>query len=221
MDIKEFRVTRLKEFVTAQGGAAAVQKKYGIDASYLWQLLNLRRPFGEKSARNIEFKCALPINYFDDDSLNNKIRRYPDNSFIINETKVKAVPVFGKGMGGLPDRLFSDEGRPVNGHDEFAEVYSIDISAFVVKVEGNSMYPKFEHGQYALVEPNTPPEIEDNVIVKTIKGEVMIKRLISRRGGIVLASYNEPQTYTFKPEELVWMYYVAHEVPARKINQRL
>lgn len=144
----------------------------------------------------------------------------PENSFLITKN-VSEVPVYGKGMGGLPNRLFTDEGRIVNGHDEVGEVYSSDQNAFIVRVEGNSMIPKYHHNGYALVEPGTDPELEDDVLVKLATGEVMLKRLVSRRGGVVLSSYSDPVIYTFQQNQIVWMYYVAYPVPARKIKQRI
>jgi phage repressor protein C with HTH and peptisase S24 domain len=135
--------------------------------------------------------------------------------------QISRVPIVGRAMGGLPDRLFTDEGRPTNGHDEYAEVYSGDKLAFATKVEGNSMYPKYVHGDYALIEPGTDPELEDEVLLKLKSGEVMLKRLMSRRGGIHLASYNEAQTYIFQEDEILWMYYVAYPIPLRKIKNRL
>jgi len=56
----------------------------------------------------------------------------------LNPSKLHQVPVVGRGMGGLPDRVFTDEGRPINGHDEYSEEYSSDPAAFLVRVEGNS-----------------------------------------------------------------------------------
>lgn len=145
----------------------------------------------------------------------------PMGGFAVSTDKLTAVPVVGKSMGGLPERIFTDEGRLTDGFDEYAEVFSGDPNAFVVRVEGNSMYPKFTQGDYALVEPNTDPEIEDDVIVRLVSGEVMLKRLMSRRGGIKLASYNDPQTYDYKHESIAWMYYVAYPIPARKIKSRV
>jgi phage repressor protein C with HTH and peptisase S24 domain len=139
----------------------------------------------------------------------------------VNIDKLAMVPVVGKGMGGLPDRMFTDEGRAVGGFDEYAEVISTDPNAFVVRVDGNSMYPKYANGDYALVEPGTEPELEDEVLIKINTGEVMLKRLMSRRGGIHLASYNEAQTLMYPAEAIVWMYYVAYPIPARKIKSRL
>lgn len=139
----------------------------------------------------------------------------------LNPSRLHQVPVVGRGMGGLPDRVFTDEGRPINGHDEYSEEYSSDPAAFLVRVEGNSMWPKYAQGDYALVEPATEPEIEDDVLFRTSNGEVMLKRLLSRRGGYMFGSYNEQATYSFEFSEIVWMYYVAHPIPARKIKSRI
>jgi phage repressor protein C with HTH and peptisase S24 domain len=138
-----------------------------------------------------------------------------------DENKLHRVPVVGKSMGGLPDRMFTDEGRPTNGHDEYAEVYSSDPAAFLVRVEGNSMWPKYAQGDYALIEPGTDPELEDDVLLRTNNGEVMLKRLLSRRGGYMFGSYNEQTTYSFALDDIVWMYYVAHPIPSRKIKTRV
>lgn len=145
----------------------------------------------------------------------------PPNSYFVDESKMSHPPVYGKAMGGLPDRLFTDEGRLANGHDEYGEVYSTDKTAFITRVEGNSMIPKYFHGGYALVEPNTDPEIEDDVLIKLTTGQVMLKKLVSRRGGVVLSSYSDPVIHTFTQEQIVWMYYVAYPVPERKIKSRL
>lgn len=145
----------------------------------------------------------------------------PPNSYIVDVSKISYPPVYGKAMGGLPDRLFTDEGRLSNGHDEYGEVYSSDESAFITRVEGNSMIPKYFHGGYALVEPGTDPEIEDDVLIKLTTGQVMLKKLVSRRGGVVLSSYSDPVIHTFTQEQIVWMYYVAYPVPERKIKSRL
>jgi transcriptional regulator with XRE-family HTH domain len=145
----------------------------------------------------------------------------PVNSYLVDKSKLAYPPVYGKAMGGLPDRLFTDEGRLSNGHDEYGEVYSSDLNAFITRVDGNSMIPKYHNGGYALVEPGTEPEIEDDVLIKLTTGQVMLKKLVSRRGGVVLASYSDPVIHTFTPDQIIWMYYVAYPVPARKIKNRV
>lgn len=134
----------------------------------------------------------------------------------------RPVWVVGRTQGGrLPERVWDDGGQPVGATDEFAEVSTADEHAFACRVVGDSMVPRYMPGEYALVEPGTAPELEDDVLVRLKTGETMLKRLLSRRGGVRLGSYNSPEVHTFKEDEITWMYYVAHPIPARRIRQRI
>jgi phage repressor protein C with HTH and peptisase S24 domain len=142
-------------------------------------------------------------------------------AFKIDTTKYRSISVFGRAMGGFPERIFDDDGGwPPGFSDVYAEVASSDKNAFLVPVEGESMVPRYNPGEFALVEPNTDPEIEDDVLVRFEDGRTMIKKLLSRRGVTRLGSYNSAEVISAPPEKVVWMYYVAHPVPARKIKQR-
>lgn len=44
---------------------AAFARHHGLDATYISQLLNGHRNFGEKAARGMERKMHLPAHYFD------------------------------------------------------------------------------------------------------------------------------------------------------------
>ena len=120
----------------------------------------------------------------------------------------------------MPRVIWNDADYPVGATGEVAEVASSDPHAFVVEVEGASMIPKYTPGDFALVEPNMAPDIEDDVLVRLKTGETMIKRLVSRRGGISLASYNDTVVHHFKNEEVDWIYYVPYPVPRKKIKSR-
>jgi SOS-response transcriptional repressor LexA len=232
MDRYEKRRLILKETVDSmgRGGIAKIAKRCDIDATYLSRLLypegkSGKKRIGEDIKEKLE-KCLG--NIFDEHYKKQEGNVFylqqdqlPENSYFVNPNKISHPPVIGKSMGGLPDNLFTDEGRIINGHDEFGEVFSSDTNAFITRVEGNSMYPKYHNGGYALIEPNTVPEIEDDVLVKIDTGQVMLKRLVSKRGGISLSSYNENETYLFSEEQIIWMYYVAYPVPERKIKNRV
>lgn len=145
----------------------------------------------------------------------------PDIEYLDEELNFRPIPVIGRAQGGMPERIWTDGDYPVGATDKYAMVATSDHHAFLTPIVGTSMVPKFNPGDYAFVEPETPVEIEDDVLVRLATGETMLKRLISRRGGIQLASYNEPGTMLFAPEEITWMYYVAHYIPARKIKDRV
>ncbi|HDR9026918.1 S24 family peptidase [Burkholderia vietnamiensis] len=139
----------------------------------------------------------------------------------VNTKNFRCVYVIGRAQGGLPERIWTDGDYPVGATDEYAEIATSDPHAFLAPVVGGSMAPRFNPGEFALVEPGTEPEIEDDVLVRLVSGETMLKRLLSRRGGVRLGSYAEATTYTYQPDEISWMYYVAHPVPARKIKTRM
>ncbi|MDR5881091.1 S24 family peptidase [Caballeronia sp. LZ032] len=141
--------------------------------------------------------------------------------YSVDNWNVRRVFVVGRAQGGMPERLWTDGDYPVGATDEFAEIATTDPHAFLSPIVGTSMSPRYNPGEFALVEPGTEPELEDDVLVRLATGETMLKRLISRRGGITLASYNEPGTLLFKEADITWLYYVAHPVPARKIKQRM
>jgi len=121
----------------------------------------------------------------------------------------------------MPQVIWTDGDYPTGATGEVAEdIASSDPQAFVVEVVGASMFPKYTPGNYALVEPSIEPELEDDVLVRLTSGETLIKRLISRRGGYALASYNDTVILHFKPEEVDWIYYIPYPVPRRKIKMR-
>ncbi|CAN7476150.1 S24 family peptidase [Variovorax paradoxus] len=144
----------------------------------------------------------------------------PADALPVDPTKYRRIWVIGKGSGGLAERIWSDGDYPVGMTDEYGEVASTDPHAFLTKVEGRSMIPVFNPGNYALVEPSTEPELEDDVLVRLTTGQTMIKRLLSRRDGFRFGSYNDPEVLHFEPEQVTWVYYIAHPVPRRKIKSR-
>lgn len=141
--------------------------------------------------------------------------------YSIDNRNFRPVFVVGRAQGGMPERIWTDGDYPVGVTDQYAVLATTDAHAFLTPIVGASMAPRFNPGEFALVEPETPPELEDDVLVRLATGETMLKRLVSRRGGVQLASYNEPGTMLYADTDITWMYYVAHPVPARKIKQRV
>lgn len=189
----EVRKSKRSEFAgkIAAAFGLSVNQLLG-DQDFLRELKAGKRPIELESNRDI----AAPV------------RAYAGNR----------IWVIGNGQGGLPDRIWTDGDHPVGASDKYAEVATDDDHAFVVCVRGDSMIPRYQPGEYALVEPDTAPEIEDDVLVRLESGETMLKRLLSRRGGIRLGSYNSAEVMTYRDDEITWIYYVSHPIPARKIK---
>jgi len=112
----------------------------------------------------------------------------------------------------------------VGAANEYAEIATGDSQAFIVPVVGDSMSPKYEPGEFALVEPETPPEVGEDVLVRLADGRTLLKRLYRRLGAVIVLKNLNPskaEEFSFEPNEVTWMYYVAHPVPARKIKMRM
>lgn len=140
----------------------------------------------------------------------------------VNPNRSRVVWVVGRGAGGsMSERLWTDGDYPLGATEDFAEIATADPHAFLVEVVGTSMVPRYNPGEFALVEPETEPEIDDDVLVRLKNGETMLKRLASRSSGYRFGSYNNGEILHFKQDEVSWVYYVAHPVPRRKIKSRM
>lgn len=198
--------------------AVGIQDAFGYNA--VWLVMGKGHPraavFDDPRPKALPPKAAKPKKKAEDEPSDPTPLTY-----LANTAKYRPIPVVGRAQGGLPDRIWTDGDYPVGATQQFAEVASADPQAFLTPVVGLSMIPRYNPGEFALVEPGTEPELEDDVLVRLNTGETMIKRLLSRRQGIRLGSYNESEVFTFDPQEITWMYYIAHPVPARKIKNRL
>lgn len=69
---RETRLSALRELVESAGGPAAFARLHdGVDPTYVSQLLNRHRNFGERAARNMEKKLGLPHGHLDQESSRN------------------------------------------------------------------------------------------------------------------------------------------------------
>lgn len=239
MDISEHRKARLAALAQKHGGNAALGRKLEFrDGAYIGQMIKGQRPITEKfiaaaeklpgcngwfSLSSSESISKMPVTKSAGEETTPALgaqSQSPVDAITANYGRNKPVPVVGKGQGGLPERVWTDGDHPVGCTDEYGEVNTSDPHAFLVKVNGNSMYPKFESQNYVLVEPSTEPELEDCVLVRLRTGETLIKRLLSRRNGYKLGSFSTPEVLEYGSADVSWIYYIAHEVPRRKIKSR-
>ena len=129
---------------------------------------------------------------------------------LITENKgpaTQAVPLIGfaeAGIGGF----FDDGGFPVGeGWDEIAFPAVNDEHAYALEISGDSMLPAYRDGDVIMVSPAAPVRRGDRVVVKTKKGEVMVKELKRRTSkSIELQSINaEHPDRTLPVSDVVWI----------------
>jgi phage repressor protein C with HTH and peptisase S24 domain len=119
----------------------------------------------------------------------------------------QAVPLLGfaeAGAGGY----FDDGGFPVGkGWDEIAFPAVNDEHAYALEISGDSMTPAYRDGDVIVVSPAAPVRRGDRVVVKTKKGEVMVKELKRRTSkGLELRSLNsEHPDRSINLSDVIWI----------------
>jgi SOS-response transcriptional repressor LexA len=127
----------------------------------------------------------------------------------------RAVAVVGEVQGG-PDGFISVDDYPVgHGYAELPEVRSRDISAYGLKVRGDSMRPRIKAGEYIVCEPNSEAQPGDDVVVKFTDGSAVVKELLwIREGDICLGSINNHVAPITRPlTEVAYIHRVAAIMP--------
>nr|WP_224031204.1 XRE family transcriptional regulator [Paraburkholderia caribensis] len=136
----------------------------------------------------------------------------------------RARPVFVVEMS----RQSAGEKKQDAGYSEplsavsYAHIATEDPAAFVVPITDSSMYPRYKPGEGVLIEPGEKCEVGDDVFVQLRSGAQMVRQLTLRSDvALELTAYNSPEhTPTRIPvEDVQFVYYVGHAVPARRIRQ--
>ena len=119
----------------------------------------------------------------------------------------KSVPLIGfaeAGVGGY----FDDGGFPAGkGWDEIAFPAVADDHAYALEISGDSMTPVYRDGDVIIVSPAAPVRRGDRVVVKTKKGEVMVKELKRQTAkSVELKSLNSDHPERVLPlDDVVWI----------------
>ncbi|MGQ0526467.1 MAG: S24 family peptidase [Alphaproteobacteria bacterium] len=117
-----------------------------------------------------------------------------DDSFANAETQDKTIPMIGFAQAGSSG-FFDEDGYPAgNSWDEITFPAPRDQGnehIFALQVSGNSMEPLYRKNDLLIVSPGARTKRGDRVIVRTRKGEVMLREL-SRQNAqkITLKSLN-------------------------------
>ncbi|MCA8331863.1 LexA family transcriptional regulator [Burkholderia cepacia] len=120
---------------------------------------------------------------------------------------------------GLPNSLWDREGNLIEHSEQYARIATEDPRAFLIVINDAALEPRYFPGEYVLVEPEYPPELEDDVIVCLLDGTVLIRRLVSRRNGIRLGTYRMIETESVASDKIAWMYAISDRIAIRRIKE--
>ena len=120
---------------------------------------------------------------------------------LVDEPKLNRtnrIPVFSKIPAGVPIELIED----VIDFEELADKYFIgDKEYFGVKVEGNSMNPKYLDGDILIVQKQSDCESGQDCIVMVNSDDGTFKRVIKMNNGITLQPLNPDYEMKFFTNE--------------------
>lgn len=174
MEIRKLRIDNLRALVEKEGSIAAFSRKYDkVDPTYISQLLNGHRSFGEKAARNMENRIGLPVGYLDVGAADQLERNVVDGP--VMSARVPLISWVQAGHWCEAIDLF----QPGDAEDWLFCPVNHGASTFALRVRGVSMEPKYRDGAIIYVDPDRSADHLSNVVVR-LEGEkeVTFKQLV-------------------------------------------
>lgn len=169
MDVRDIRRRNLAALVTKHGGNKALADATGTDPAYISQLLSprIKANLGHELARRIESRLQLPAGWMDQPhdvppQANEKPAAYAVE-IATTPAPVRLCPVISwvqaghwTEMVGEPDTV--DEWHPCG--------VRCGPRTYVLRVQGESMAPRFMPGDLIFVDPDAEPRSGSFVVVR-------------------------------------------------------
>lgn len=133
-----------------------------------------------------------------------------DNELGANSLNRGVIPLIGFAQAGAKG-YFDEDGYPAgDSWDEvrFPESDAFDTTgAYALEISGDSMEPLYREGDVLIASPSATPRKGDRVIVRTSKGEVMVKELVRKTATkIELKSLNPAHAdRTIPANDITWI----------------
>jgi len=193
-DVFDFRRRNLTLVMNhyAQGKQVALAERTDLNDRYISQLVTGRRNMGNQTARKIERALRLPEGYMDVDHR----AQQPADTTPQNPATVGVVPLVQ--WGEVEDaRTAVANADPARTEAWITTVVPHSPNAYALRVEGDSMQPRFPTGTVLVVDPDVAPRPGDFVIVKEQTGEIVFKRLRKDGSALLLDAAND--RYPMRP----------------------
>jgi transcriptional regulator with XRE-family HTH domain len=210
MDIYEQRISALRK---AMAGLSQKDfaNQFGLDASYLSQLLNGHRKLGEKAATTLEIKINLPPGTLvapePQGEAEHSATKSVSNVVAIGTKKVMEVLGFvtiphlnvaaSMGSGRVPPMDHQVEViREITVHLDWLKTQGLAYSGIenlaIITGDGDSMEGTFRNGDSLLVDRGISEIRTDAIYVFTLDGDLFIKRLQRLTGGALRMISDNP-----------------------------
>lgn len=177
----------------------AISERTGISLAQINQWLTGHRNMTEGSAKMIARKLSLRADYFDTPETDVEVRFIP----------TATIPVVGDVKAGA-DGFLEEYGYPTGAGSHIIHRVTTDPHSYALRIRGDSMQPKYDPGDFIIVEPSREAQAGDIVVVKLVDGRKLVKKLLYRRNGeLTLGSINQDyRTLTFAQTEVESVHFV-------------
>lgn len=219
MDIKSVRRDSLQRLVDARaaGNKAEFGRKYGIDPTYISQLLTGHRAMGEKAARKLEGLIGLESGYLDNPlnagrtleqavpHIGSSVRAYDeieeldkDDYFVVPKYDIKLSA--GNGVSNVTWVVRDDEDQIAFRRNWYKKrgLHPENLKALTVR--GRSMEPYLSDWDTVLVDTEDADIVDGEIYALVFRNQFYIKALEQSRGGLRVISKN-PEFESFEVPE--------------------
>jgi phage repressor protein C with HTH and peptisase S24 domain len=215
MDMNEVRRANLQALINqkTQGNRTRFGELLGRKQSYVSDILNGKKPFGERVARSIEVKMGLPNRWLDQERATaEEYEAGPDLP-----ARIRRLPIMGTCTlepDGSWEKIFVKVGKG-EGYIEHA---SRDESAYTIRVKGNSLSPTIRSGWLVVIEPDSEYVSGNFVMLCLEENKCLIRELLyTKDEEIEVANINNPaERQTLDRDKVKGIYLVGAIVPFSK-----
>lgn len=212
MTMNDLRTQALRELI-GELSLAAFADRYDLNASYLSQILNGHRPFGERSARNMEEKIGLPAGSLSTPSSTEVADAAEGQMKFLMPARAGELDIpqydvrAAMGAGQVLPSDYIETVRHLTVKKEFLIqqgcVFSKPENLCVITGFGESMSKTFASGDPLIVDRGINSIEVDGVYFFSLDGHLMIKRMQIIAGGVrVISDHEAYPPYDIKGADL-------------------
>ena len=187
MEIHAIRLQALRGEIAKFPTLVAFARHYGLDTTYISQLLHGHRNMGEKAARKLEAQLGWPPLTMDQGGTAAPTRFEANVSAATRG--LRQVPRISFVQAG-PWREAVDPYAPGAAEDYLLTDLELGPHAFALTIHGDSMTPEFREGDTIIIDPSVKPAPGDFVVAKNDQEEATFKKYrprgVNERGELVI-----------------------------------
>lgn len=183
-----------------------LSRAIGKNDAYIQQFLDRQSPrrLPERERKLIAIHLGIDESALIDDDYLNSIGR-PSGAQIRKAQPMalenKDLPIYGRALAGNPNAI-SLEGRMVGKTERPSFLENVE-DAFAIYVNGDSMEPRFKHGEIVYINPHKPAMPGDDVLIEFLDDTGLVKELVRQTADkLIVKQHNPARRLTYKTDDI-------------------